>query len=62
MDYIYLGDKLTRNDLKNIECKAVRKPNGRCIRGRNSNMLVELSTGEIINVLARRLRKIIILE
>lgn len=61
MDYIYLGDKLTRDDLKNAECKSVRKPNGKCILGRNSNMLVELRTGDRINVLARRLRKIIIL-
>jgi hypothetical protein len=58
MEYTYLGDRLTRPELKGIGCNAVRV-NGKCIRGRNSNMLVETSTGERVNVLARLLRKIV---
>lgn len=41
MDYIYLGDRLTRPELRRMPCRAVRRSNGKCIRGRNGNMLVE---------------------
>jgi hypothetical protein len=56
-EYIYLGDRLTDVCWKGKECNAVRKPNGKCIRGRNSNMLVSFD-GVKVNVLARLLRKI----
>jgi hypothetical protein len=55
-EYIYLGDKHTDIKWKGLECKAVKK-NGKCIRGRNSNMLVSFN-GVFVVVLARRLRKI----
>ena len=55
-EYIYLGDKLTAPGLKGKECDAVRK-NGKCIRGKMGTMLVSFN-GVIVNVLARRLRKI----
>lgn len=58
MDYIYRGDKFTDESLKMQECSAVRRANGKCIRGRNSNMLVEFSNGVKVVVLARLLRKI----
>ncbi len=58
MEYIYLGDKLTDARFKRKECAAVRKDNGKCIRGRNSNMLVEFVGGETVVILARLLRKI----
>lgn len=58
MDYIYHGDKLTRPSLKKKLCKAVRRPDGKCYRGRNSNMLVEFENGERHIILARTLRKV----
>ena len=57
MDYIYLGDRLTDPKYKRQPCKAVRKENGKCIRGKNGNMLVEFESGKV-NVIARLLRKI----
>lgn len=57
MDYKYLGDRLTRPELRGAQCKAV-KSNGKCIRGRNSNMLVEFENGLRVNILARLLRKL----
>lgn len=56
-EYIYRGDRFTDEKYRGKECKAVRRPDGKCIRGRNSNMLVEFE-GEKVNVLARQLRKI----
>ena len=58
MDYIYSGDRLTDNTFKNKQCKAVRRNDGKCIRGKNSNMLVEFEGGQIVVILARRLKKI----
>lgn len=58
MSYIYLGDKLTDTRFKNQHCIAVRRPSdGKCIRGKNGNMLVEFA-GVKVNVIARLLRKI----
>jgi hypothetical protein len=57
MEYTYRGDKITDIRFKGQSCKAVRR-NGKCIRGRNGNMLVEFATGEKVVVLARQLRKI----
>ena len=60
MDYIYHGDrlaKLTSSPYAGKQCKAVRK-DGKCIRGRNSNMLVEFADGKQQVVLAKMLRKI----
>lgn len=56
--YKYLGDKLTSIVLKNKHCTAVKNCKGKCIRGRNSNMLVEFSGGQKVVVLARLLRKV----
>lgn len=36
-----LGDRLTRPELRRMPCRAVRRSDGKCIRGRNGNMLVE---------------------
>lgn len=58
MDYIYLGDRLTRPELRRMPCRAVRRSNGKCIRGRNGNMLVEFpGVGKVV-VLGRLLRKL----
>jgi hypothetical protein len=55
--YIYLGDRLTRPDLRGATCTAVRRRDGKCVRGRNGNMAVEFEGGEQAVVLGRRLRK-----
>ena len=58
MDYIYLGDRLTRPELRRMPCRAVRRSDGKCIRGRNGNMLVEFGDVGKCVVLGRLLRKI----
>jgi hypothetical protein len=55
--YIYLGDKLTSSQLKRQTCKAVKREDGKCIRGRNSNFLVQFNDGSKVVVLGRLLRK-----
>lgn len=57
-EYIYLGDRLTRQDLRRMTCRAVRRFNGKCIRGKNGNMLVEFDGVGKCVVLGRLLRKI----
>lgn len=56
-NYTYLGDRFTRPDLKGQTCYAVKRLNGKCIRGKNSNMLVEFAGVKVV-VLARRLKKL----
>jgi hypothetical protein len=56
-EYIYRGDRLTDPNLRGQECKAVRRSDGKCIRGKNGNMLVEFESGKAV-VLGRQLRKI----
>ena len=58
MKYRYLGDRLTDPGLKGAFCEAVRRPDGKCIRGINGNMLVVFSGGKKAVVVARLLRKI----
>ena len=54
--YGYLGDKMTDPRLKTT-CEAVRREDGKCIRGRNGSMLV--SFGGIKHVvIGRLLRKV----
>ena len=55
--YIYRGDKMTSPELKMQHCIPVLKSNGKCIRGKNGNMLVSFESGTNI-VLARQLRRI----
>lgn len=31
MDYIYLGDRLTRPELRRMPCRAVRRSDGKCV-------------------------------
>jgi hypothetical protein len=54
--YRYLGDRLTSGHLKGMICHAVRRADGKCIRGKNGSMLVSFN-GEIHVVLGRLLRK-----
>jgi hypothetical protein len=57
-EYIYLGDKNTNDQLKGKKCKAVHSGAGKCIRGKNGNMLVVFDSAQEVVVVARLLRKI----
>lgn len=57
-EYIFRGDRLTAPHLKGQPCTAVRHANGKCIRGKNSNMLVDFETQGRHVVPGRQLRKI----
>jgi hypothetical protein len=56
-EYRYIGDKFSSQSLKGSACKAVNRTDGKCIRGKNGNMLVEFA-GKKTVVVARLLRKI----
>ena len=58
MEYKYLGDCFSDSSLKGQLCKAVRRQDGKCVRGKNSNMLVEFSDGNKVVILSRLLRKL----
>ncbi|MEI6949017.1 hypothetical protein V9K67_17660 [Paraflavisolibacter sp. H34] len=58
MNYIYRGDRHTDPVYKGKRCAAVLRPDGKCIRGKNANMLVRFEDGRPAVVLARQLRKI----
>lgn len=55
--YRYVGDRLTDPELKGMLCSAVRRPDGKCIRGKNGSMLVQFGQIKVV-VLGRLLRKI----
>jgi len=57
--YVYRGDKLTCKQYKNKHCIAIVRTDGKCVRGRNGNMLVSFNGTKVV-VLARQLRKITI--
>ena len=54
--YKYLGDRNTNQEYKGLSCYAVKNKSGKCIRGRNGNMLVNIN-GKNTVVVARLLRK-----
>jgi hypothetical protein len=54
--YVYRGDRLTDPKYRNKECTAVLRADGKCIRGKNGNMLVSFN-GVNVAVLARQLRR-----
>lgn len=56
-DYTYLGDRLTRPDLRGGQCNAVRRSDGKCIRSPMGSMLVEFENGERHVVIGRLLRR-----
>ena len=58
-EYRYLGDRMTDPALKGAGCVALRRTDGKCIRGRNGSMLVQFA-GEATPrvVIGRLLRKI----
>ena len=57
MKYIYRGDRHIDPNLKGKPCNPVICPEtGKCIRGKNANMLVRFECGTIVVVTARQLR------
>jgi len=54
--YTYLGDRHTDPSLRKKMCTAVKR-NGKCIRGKNGNFLVEIE-GKKVVVVGRLLRKV----
>lgn len=56
--YRYQGDRFTDPALSGQVCRAVHTTSGKCIRGRNGNMLVKFRSGPLAVVMARQLRKI----
>lgn len=57
MKYRYLGDRFTDPIYKGQICESVRRADGKCIRGKNGNMLVSFA-GRPVVVIARLLRKV----
>ena len=55
--YIYIGDRNTATQRKQQTCFAVLNDAGKCIRGKNGNMLVRFGEEKVV-VLARLLRKV----
>ena len=55
--YIYRGDRYTDVQYKMQVCQPVLTSTGKCIRGKNGNMLVSFQSGTVI-VLARQLRRL----
>ena len=55
--YLYRGDRYTDDKYKLQPCSPVLSNAGKCIRGKNGNMLVSFQSGSCI-VLARQLRRL----
>lgn len=55
--YLYRGDRYTDNRYKMQSCLPVLSNTGKCIRGKNGNMLVSFQSGTVV-VLARQLRRL----
>lgn len=57
--YIYHGDLLAKqiSPYAGQICTAMRRPDGKCLRGKNGNMLMNFS-GSLVIIPARHLRKI----
>jgi hypothetical protein len=60
--YVYRGDRWTEDHWRGRQCWSVRRADGKCIRGKNGNMLVRFLIGQIgyvdVVVVGRQLRKI----
>ena len=55
--YIYRGDRMTDVKYRDKICKAVLRSDGKCIRGKNGNMLVRFGNQKVV-IIARLLRKV----
>lgn len=54
MRYIYLGDRLTRADLKNMPCDPVRRTDGRAVVSRRRASALVVDSSGVPHVVARR--------
>jgi integrase len=58
-EYTYIGDKYAKTgQYAGKLCSAIRRADGKCIRGKNGNMLVRFDDGTAVVVLAKMLRKV----
>lgn len=55
--YTYRGDRLTDPALRGMQCDPVRRADGKCIRGRNGNMLIVDEQGNRYVIPGRQLRR-----
>ena len=55
-EHKYLGDRFSSLKLKGALCTSVLNKRGKCIRGKNGNMLVDIN-GKKTVVIARLLRR-----
>ncbi len=55
--YLYRGDRYTDDKYKLQPCSPVLSNAGKCIRGKNGNMLVNFVSGTVV-ILARQLRRL----
>lgn len=56
--HYYRGDRWTAEELRGVFCTLPKRKDGKCIRGRNGNILVQLEDGRRVVVAGRQLRKI----
>jgi hypothetical protein len=57
MEYVYLGDRNTDPVWKRKSCSAIRRPDGKCIRGKNGAMMVAFEDGRKSVIVGRLLRR-----
>lgn len=55
--YLYRGDRYTDIQYKLQSCYPILSSTGKCIRGKNGNMLVSFQSGTVV-ILARQLRRL----
>lgn len=57
MRYTYLGDRLTDDNLRGMQCDPVLRPNGKCYTSKMSTILVHDANGRKYMVMRRMLRR-----
>jgi hypothetical protein len=55
-EYVYRGDRQTSESLRGEMCSAVRRHDGKCVRGKNGSMLVSFA-GKRTIIVGKLLRK-----
>lgn len=55
--YLYRGDRYTDSRYRLQPCYPILSNTGKCMRGKNGNMLVSFQSGTVI-ILARQLRRL----
>ncbi len=57
MTHIYRGDRWTDPSLRGVACTTVKRADGKAIRGRNANILLETADGRRFVGTGYQLRK-----